>query len=70
MKLLEDVLISSLRSSDIICRYSGNQYLIMLPACQYESAVMVMGRIQDHFYAADRKIKVRIQYSLDEIDVA
>ena len=41
----------------------------MLPNCQYDSSQMIMKRIQDKFYTRDKKLKVKIQYSLDEIDL-
>lgn len=50
MNILEKTLLSGLRNSDIICRYSVNQFLIMLPACQYEDAKMVINRLKDQFY--------------------
>lgn len=67
MEKLRQVLCCSLRSSDIVCRYSGNQFLVMLPACQYEDAVMVMGRTQRNYYEKNKKEKIQIQYSIDEI---
>ena len=69
MSVMETVLISSLRNGDVISRYSGNQFIVMLPNCQYDSSQMIMKRIQDKFYTRDKKLKVKIQYSLDEIDL-
>lgn len=67
MEILQNVFQSSLRSSDILCQYSGSQFLIMLPACQYENVLMVMDRVQRNYYASNKKSKVRIQYNIDEI---
>ena len=67
MEIMQDVLLHSLRSADIICRYSENQFLIMLPACQYENAVMVMKRLQDHYYNKKESEKADIRYSIDEV---
>lgn len=67
MEQVEAVLLSSLRSGDVIARYSGSQYIIMLPTCQYESAKMVMERVNAAFERSFRKRKVRLQYSLDEM---
>lgn len=69
MALLEETLLRGLRSSDVICRYSVNQFLIMLPACQYEDAKMVMNRLRDMFYHSGRMKNVILQYSIDEIGV-
>lgn len=69
MALLEQTLLHGLRSSDIVCRYSVNQYLIMLPACQYEDAKMVVNRLKDSFYQSGKNNRVILQYSIDEVNV-
>lgn len=69
MDILEKTLLSGLRNSDIICRYSSNQFLIMLPACQYEDAKLVVNRLKDRFYQSGKTKKVVLQYSIDEISV-
>lgn len=58
MKVLEDTLLKRLRSSDIVCRYSVNQFLVMLPACQYEDAKMVVNRLKDSFYKSGKTNKL------------
>lgn len=69
MEKLEDVLLHSLRSGDVISKYSGNQYVVLLPTCQYETAKMVMNRIENAFFASSKKkLKVKLQYSMDEMD--
>ena len=67
MEQIEEILLNSLRAGDVVSRYSGSQYIVMLPTCQYESAKMVMNRIVDAYSHSTKKKKVRIQYSLDEI---
>lgn len=69
MKVLEDTLLKRLRSSDIVCRYSVNQFLVMLPACQYEDAKMVVNRLKDSFYRSGKTNKLLLQYSIDELNV-
>lgn len=69
MKVLEDTLLKRLRSSDIVCRYSVNQFLVMLPACQYEDAKMVVNRLRDSFYKSGKTNKLLLQYSIDELNV-
>lgn len=69
MKVLEDILLKRLRSSDIVCRYSVNQFLVMLPACQYEDAKMVVNRLKDSFYKSGKTNKLLLQYSIDELNV-
>lgn len=69
MKVLEDTLLKRLRSSDIVCRYSVNQFPVMLPACQYEDAKMVVNRLKDSFYKSGKTNKLLLQYSIDELNV-
>lgn len=69
MKVLEDTLLKRLRFSDIVCRYSVNQFLVMLPACQYEDAKMVVNRLKDSFYKSGKTNKLLLQYSIDELNV-
>lgn len=67
MGRLQQTLLYSLRSSDVISRYSGTQFIILLPTCQYESAKMVVERIEKMFYSNNKGLKVRLQYGLDEM---
>lgn len=69
MSVLEETLMKKLRSSDIVCRYSVNQFLVMLPACQYEDAKMVVNRLKDSFYRSGKTGRPLLQYSIDELDV-
>lgn len=69
MACLEEALMKGLRSSDIVCRYSVNQFLVMLPACQYEDAKMVANRLKDMFYRSEKTNKLLLQYSIDEVNV-
>lgn len=69
MSVLEETLMKRLRSSDIVCRYRVNQFLVMLPACQYEDAKMVVNRLKDSFYRSGKTNKLLLQYSIDELDV-
>lgn len=69
MDILEKTLLNGLRNSDIVCRYSASQFLIMLPACQYEDATMVVNRLKDSFYQSGKTKSIVLQYSIDEINV-
>lgn len=68
MEQMKEVMIKSLRSGDVFTRYSVNQFLVMLPACPYENAKMVMERILRNFNKAGRHARVNIQYSLREME--
>lgn len=69
MDMMQKVLLSSLRTGDVISKYSAGQFIVMLPTCQYETATMVMERIQDKFYESDKRRKLVVRYSVDEIDL-
>ncbi len=68
MDHLEEVLLHSLRSGDVISRYSGSQFIVLLPTCQYETAKMVMRRIENNYYKTGCDRGVKLQYSLDEME--
>lgn len=68
MDILKTTLLSCTRSSDVICKYSVNQFLVMLPACKYEDAKVVIERLKDQFYKMEKTNKVILQYSICEID--
>ena len=69
MDRMQDVLIHSLRSGDVVSKYSSSQFIVMLETCAYEVAQLVAGRIEKNFYADRRgkRRKVKIQYSLNEV---
>lgn len=69
VKQMQNVLMESLRSGDVITRYSPTQFILMLPACDYEDADRVVNRVLGNFNSLDHRSRVRIQYSLDEMDI-
>lgn len=68
MKKMQDILLSSLRSGDVVTRYSGSQYILLLPTCQYETARKVMERIERTFYRHNREKYISIEYHLEGLD--
>lgn len=68
VKQMQNILMGALRSGDVITRYSAAQFILMLPACKYEDAVHVMERILGRFDQLDHKARVKIMYSLEELD--
>lgn len=69
MNAMQDALIDVLRNGDVIARYSSSQFIIMLPQCTDETSRKVMERVQERFYSENKKIKVRIQYSIEEMEL-
>lgn len=59
-----------LRAGDVASKYSGAQYVILLPTCTYETGKMVMERIMSKFFSKSHWSRYSIRYSLDEISMA
>ncbi len=71
MKRLETVLLKNLRSGDVISKFSPAQYIVLLPTCQYESAKIVVNRIENAYQSyPDKRLKVKLEYSLGAMDYA
>lgn len=67
MTLLEEQLRSSLRIGDVITRYSVTQFIVMLPACSYESGIKVGKRIEKQFAGISKKLRLELKIELQEI---
>lgn len=63
MNRLYDVIAVSLRNSDIYCRFSVSQYLIMLPSANLEDSEMVLHRISSNFRKEYPHMKVLLHYT-------
>lgn len=68
-KLLE-VLKSSLRRGDVVSRYSGAQYVVMLPSANFEDGTRIMERIIKTFVQQNRRTYLKINYELRQLDLA
>ena len=68
MARLEDVLYHCLRSGDVVCQYSGAQYIVLLPTCQYETTKRVIKRIEKRFYDTSRKQHTKLTFSFCEVE--
>ena len=67
MKRLLDAINDSLRRGDVVYRYSGAQYVILLPDINYEDGSMVMERIIKKYYQANRRSVLHLKYKLEQI---
>ena len=67
MDNMKEVLLTCLRSGDVITRYSKSQFIVLLPTCQYETARKVMSRIEAAYYNRYGKTDVKLEYSFDAI---
>lgn len=59
-----------LRAGDVASKYSGAQYVILLPTCTFETGKMVVERVMDKFFNRKKWGRYSIRYSLDEIGVS
>lgn len=67
MKRLLDTIRYSLRTGDVVSRYSSTQYVILLPAASFESAEMVMSRIMNNYKRQNRYSGLNLSYKIREI---
>ena len=65
MPKMEDIIVHSLRAGDVVARYSESQFIILLPNCDYNSAMIVANRLSGEFYQKSRNI--RVDFTLSEV---
>lgn len=70
MKSLQHILSISLRSGDVISRFSTTQFIILLPTCNYDTGIMVMNRINENFHIYDPSCKVKLLCEVKELELA
>ena len=68
MRLLENVIIDSLRKSDIVARFSKKQFILMLPSLTYENGLIVMNRISDRFASDNKNSSVKLVTKLGPLE--
>ncbi len=67
MERLKVRLMNSLRSGDVVTRYSLSQFLILLPECTKDNAESIMNRVFRDYYTSTSLGRMRIQYNLKEL---
>lgn len=71
MKAMADVLKKALRIGDAVTKYSDTQYIVMLTACDLESAKLVCKRIKTNFGQEFAQYdNVEIKSDIEEIELA
>ncbi len=68
MDQLLEVIMQTLRSGDVLSRYSGAQYVIMLPGATQEDSKMIINRLLSRFRRRHRRNRLKIAYRLQEIE--
>ena len=69
MDQLLDVLVHNLRRGDVVSKYSGAQYVVMLPSANFEDGTMVMERIVSAFYRQHRRNFLKLSYRIRELEL-
>lgn len=64
---LKTTFVSSLRTGDVICRYSYNQYVVMLTMCNYEDACQVMNRVTARINRNLNNKGIALQLAMQEV---
>ena len=67
MQKIQNALIHKLRTGDIVSRYSFNQFIVLLPACDFKNANMVMERVLNTVITSAIQKKMIIDISIEEV---
>ena len=62
-------LLDGLRRGDVVSRYSGAQYVVLLPYANYEDSNMVMERIINTFYRQNRLNVLKLTGKVRELEM-
>ena len=68
MEKLGVVIKNDLRRGDVISKYSGAQFVIMLPDAKHDDAIMIINRIIKSYYHHNRKSLLQLKYKINEIN--
>lgn len=68
MDQLLEVLVGSLRRGDVVSKYSGAQFVVMLPAANFENSSVILERIVSSFYRQHRRNFLKLSYKLRALD--
>ena len=67
MEKMELVLMSSLRNGDVVSKYSGNQYIMLLYGCNAENIQIIIDRLINRYASQSKFHLFDIEYTYDEI---
>ena len=70
MEYLKEAIKINLRRGDVVSRYSGAQYVLMLSTANYEDGEMVVSRIISTYYKKHPSSSIRISYKLQQLEFA
>lgn len=67
MKQLEDSLKETLKTGDVVTRYSDRQLVVLLVTCTYDNSVAVAKKIRSKFYEKNKTGKVTIKFEFEQM---
>lgn len=70
MDRLQDVLVQNLRRGDVVSKYSGAQFVVMLISANLEDSAMVMSRIATAFSRQQRYTLFKLSYKIRELELS
>ncbi|MEG0366766.1 MAG: BTAD domain-containing putative transcriptional regulator [Coprobacillus sp.] len=68
MQKIQASLVDGLRVGDVISRFSVNQFVIMLPVCNYENSALVMDRILKKIKRSLNNKNITMSISIKEVE--
>lgn len=71
MVALEETVKDCLRVGDVAAKYSESQFILLLPTCNYEYAMLVANRIMSKFYdKADKFKNLKISVDIEKVSMS
>ena len=71
MPAMETTLRECLRVGDVVARYSDSQYIVLLPTCDHDLALLVANRIISAFYDKGEKYKnVKVRTNIEKVSMS
>ena len=70
MEELLIVIVNNLRRGDVVSKYSGAQYVLLLPSVTIEDGTLVLERIVKKYYQVNKKTKIQLKYKLRQMEIS
>ena len=66
---VQKVIVSTVRQSDVVAKFSPSQFIIMLPNANLEDSAFVVERILNAYYLEYSKSLIRLNYQIREMEL-